>query len=541
MSQETFNVDQSTDIALCFSGGGYRAAAFHLGALQMLHELGMQDRIKYLSTASGGTIVAMKYVLEMIEGTEFKLFADNFKKFLLDNNVIQKSFERLQDQKNDVSLIRAAAGLYDKHLTGGLNIQHLREKAIETDKYKDLIFNVTEFHTGGGFRFRVTKNRDLKFGSGTFNVKDELQGDILLGDVVAASSCFPGAFEPIRFPEDFNLPDRQRAKFPFEGKNSDVRSIPMMDGGIFDNQGVNGLMTSYEKTVPFEFVLISDTTPKAETILDPKIADKGTIFNVGRTVYGVMAFLAIVFVLSVILIGYSICNSAAVPVFQFASIEIAAVFSAIISGALLALLGYARYRLGSLDVLGTRFPIWSYIQDLTVSDVVSLISKRVESAKVLLFNVFMKRIRDLNTKTVLAAVNNKTHRNLLHGKNVFSLIYHLEDLEENKELKKPVANDPDIHATERMAGISKAAGEVPTALWLNQEQLDDLVESGCISTCLALLRLTWSKWQKATADAQEAQQIPKDAELPRPTDPASPLHAEYQRYKDKWNDLIAGR
>jgi hypothetical protein len=34
----------------------YRAAAFHLGMIDMLDELEMLDKVKMLSTASGGTI-----------------------------------------------------------------------------------------------------------------------------------------------------------------------------------------------------------------------------------------------------------------------------------------------------------------------------------------------------------------------------------------------------------------------------------------------------------------------------------------------------
>ena len=39
-------------IALSLSGGGYRAAAFHLGALEMLDELGLREDVRYLSTVS---------------------------------------------------------------------------------------------------------------------------------------------------------------------------------------------------------------------------------------------------------------------------------------------------------------------------------------------------------------------------------------------------------------------------------------------------------------------------------------------------------
>src|SRR5204862_6540762 len=45
-------------IALCLSGGGYRAALFHLGALRRLNELGVLPRIDTISGVSGGSMLA---------------------------------------------------------------------------------------------------------------------------------------------------------------------------------------------------------------------------------------------------------------------------------------------------------------------------------------------------------------------------------------------------------------------------------------------------------------------------------------------------
>jgi NTE family protein len=42
-----------SDIVLSLSGGGYRAAAFHLGTLEMLDELGLLGNLSVLSTVSG--------------------------------------------------------------------------------------------------------------------------------------------------------------------------------------------------------------------------------------------------------------------------------------------------------------------------------------------------------------------------------------------------------------------------------------------------------------------------------------------------------
>ena len=44
--------------ALCLSGGGYRAAIFHLGALLRLHELGVLRGLDLVSSVSGGSIAS---------------------------------------------------------------------------------------------------------------------------------------------------------------------------------------------------------------------------------------------------------------------------------------------------------------------------------------------------------------------------------------------------------------------------------------------------------------------------------------------------
>jgi NTE family protein len=45
-------------LALCMSGGGYRAMLFHLGALPRLNELGYLPRLNRVSSVSGGSITA---------------------------------------------------------------------------------------------------------------------------------------------------------------------------------------------------------------------------------------------------------------------------------------------------------------------------------------------------------------------------------------------------------------------------------------------------------------------------------------------------
>src|SRR5438477_11254264 len=52
------NRPPSPGIALCLSGGGYRAMLFHLGALWRLNELAYLPKLSRISSVSGGSIVA---------------------------------------------------------------------------------------------------------------------------------------------------------------------------------------------------------------------------------------------------------------------------------------------------------------------------------------------------------------------------------------------------------------------------------------------------------------------------------------------------
>jgi len=50
-------------IGLALSGGGYRAAAYHLGTLRALHKLGILGNVDIISSVSGGAIIAAYYAL----------------------------------------------------------------------------------------------------------------------------------------------------------------------------------------------------------------------------------------------------------------------------------------------------------------------------------------------------------------------------------------------------------------------------------------------------------------------------------------------
>jgi NTE family protein len=59
-------------IGLALSGGGYRAAAYHIGTLRALNRLGILDKVDVISSVSGGSITAACYALHKDNYEEFE-------------------------------------------------------------------------------------------------------------------------------------------------------------------------------------------------------------------------------------------------------------------------------------------------------------------------------------------------------------------------------------------------------------------------------------------------------------------------------------
>jgi predicted acylesterase/phospholipase RssA len=67
-------------IALCLSGGGFRASLFHLGSLRRLNEVGLLSQINTVTSVSGGSITNALLAKHWPRFTGGKIFA-NFANF----------------------------------------------------------------------------------------------------------------------------------------------------------------------------------------------------------------------------------------------------------------------------------------------------------------------------------------------------------------------------------------------------------------------------------------------------------------------------
>jgi predicted acylesterase/phospholipase RssA len=280
---------------LALSGGGFRAALFHIGVLARLAELDVLRHVEVLSCVSGGSIIGAYYYLELRQLLQTKAENEITRQDYIDIiQRIQREFLagiqrniRTRVLANPLANIRMilfphvsrsqrVGELYEKHLFSrvndgaggaprlirGLTVEPKDEPGFSPKsnnwrrrvKVPILILNATTLNTGHNWQFTATW-----MGEPTAGIDSEIDGNYRLrrmyyyeapeayrkyrlGYAVAASACVPGLFEPI------NLPDL------FEGK-----TVRLVDGGVHDNQGITALLEQ-----GCSLLLVSDASGQME-------------------------------------------------------------------------------------------------------------------------------------------------------------------------------------------------------------------------------------------------------------------------------------
>lgn len=218
--------------ALAMSGGGYKAAAYHLGALIRINELAILPRLKRISSVSGGSIISAYLGLKWRDfiwndgvAINFReMFALPFARFL--NRVTIDRWSILQGL---VLPGRSGAGVvkeyYERKLYGQATLQDLPDPA----RAPRFVINATNMRLNSLWRFSRPYAADYRVGE----IKNP---KFKLSEVVTASSAFPPFFCPMR------LSLKDEALQPFA--NSDRAHAPfnevaeLGDGGIYDNLGL---------------------------------------------------------------------------------------------------------------------------------------------------------------------------------------------------------------------------------------------------------------------------------------------------------------
>jgi predicted acylesterase/phospholipase RssA len=391
-------------LAISLSGGGYRAAAFHLGTLRLLHRAGLLKDVVGLSTVSGGSIVGMAWAVSLLDGVPFQDFDASFSDFLQRTNVIGLALDDLTSRRSEhqgemPSLIRSAADVYaDPALFGERRFGEVLDAPPERFQLQEAIFNSTEFHTGVDFQFRRSPNSLARIGSDGYRVGREVARNIRLADIVAASSCFPGGFEPFVFPQQFHWPrDFPLPKVLQElGPKYDAPGLPLMDGGVYDNQGVESLLLAYEKT-PAATLLISDVSGHQENIYNvPAAPPRRGFLTLKRVLLAGWTVFLLTLVSLVVLGMHAAAENRAgeltgvdVVVYGFVSALMLVLAGGLAWGRKMARLAERKI----YDSVGVD--AWPSLRRLTVPEIISMAGLRAGSLLKLTSSIFMQRVRQL--------------------------------------------------------------------------------------------------------------------------------------------------
>lgn len=286
------------EIALTLSGGGYRASIFHIGVLSYLYHLRLDDgsrlldHIAVMSTVSGGTITGMLYLLALAADDNVpKHLADMYDKIVA-NNLADYLLQNVAKKKNDskLSIIKELGNVYDSVFFNGNTFQSLYD-VVQKSHLHHYAAYATDISNALPFRFQVAKKEygDVTIGNEVKGIRFDSAKKYRLADILAASSCFPIAFEPINFPRDFKDYSEDD-----EFAQSNMQTM-LMDGGIIDNQGIDYLMeadrqmfvVNDEKIKGIDLAIISDAASSAsEDTLNGSNDKKGCstwLFNIGLT------------------------------------------------------------------------------------------------------------------------------------------------------------------------------------------------------------------------------------------------------------------
>jgi predicted acylesterase/phospholipase RssA len=267
-------------VGLALSGGGFRAALYHIGVLARLAERDVLRYVEVISCVSGGSIIGSFYYLklqqmleqahekqvkltpqmyvqlvrevesEFLHGVQKNLrlrilcnFWSNLRIFFDQSYTrthrLGKLYERYfynRFKKNKSS--EPTVFMQELQVKLGTDFSPMAENWYRSYKVPVLVLNATSLNTGHNFQFTASwmgeppgaidseldakpRLRRMYYSEAPEPYKNKIR----LGHAVGASSCVPALFEPIMFSDLY--------------ENMELR---LVDGGVHDNQGIGSLV-----------------------------------------------------------------------------------------------------------------------------------------------------------------------------------------------------------------------------------------------------------------------------------------------------------
>lgn len=239
-------------LGLALSGGGFRAAAFHLGTFTALKESGLLDKVDLISCVSGGSIAGGFLAANWKSGTVLKDLATYLStRSIAVSSVVGGLLSPFETR------LEKLADTYDRDLFRGKTLSSLKNGPR-------IYFNATNLATGNMFFFvagkGLAKGKDSGETLGEHESGTASASNFPISRAVAASSAFPPVFPPLRV--DANVYPNALAEY-----------VTLTDGGVYDNLGVNPLLRHDRN--PIDYCIVSDGGKPFAVTSEP--TESGTI------------------------------------------------------------------------------------------------------------------------------------------------------------------------------------------------------------------------------------------------------------------------
>ncbi|MDA8018146.1 MAG: patatin-like phospholipase family protein [Thermoanaerobaculia bacterium] len=254
--------------SLCLSGGGYRAALFHLGALRRLHETGILPQVAKISSVSGGSLLmgflatrsSSAFKEHGLDPDDFEReIAQPFRDFVKGD---RRTWQALQNLTVNLVLRDRRLSTFIADLERSFGSKTLGE----LPKQPEIVFCATDLGFGVNWIFRRKKDDDGRRlsrsndGSGSYRAGYVDLDSWSIARCAAISASFPPIFGPYRL----GVPADKFIRRPKDGRDRDdaIRdNLHLSDGGIYDNLGLEPIWPPVEGSTllisdagaPFEF------------------------------------------------------------------------------------------------------------------------------------------------------------------------------------------------------------------------------------------------------------------------------------------------
>jgi NTE family protein len=309
-------IRMSNGIGLCLSGGGFRASFYHIGILAQMAEKDLLRNVKVISTVSGGSILGVAYYILLKRLLETKTDSEivaqdyidlvveleaSFRKGVAENirmrtfldpianmRMALPSFSRsdqigilytkflylpLYNKGKPIDKQVDSINMTDLHISPTNNQGFHPFKGENTNKHRQnkvpiLVINSTSLNSGHDWVFTGSGMGEIPPRNNIFydvdkkdrysycryqDIKTRDTKGFSVGSAVAASAGVPGLFPPMAVSKLFK-----------------DRRVQLVDGGVFDNQGIAGALWILEANISCNYFVVSDASGQGDATNNPE-------------------------------------------------------------------------------------------------------------------------------------------------------------------------------------------------------------------------------------------------------------------------------